>query len=91
MKAAGNLGLRRDRAGRVYLNSHDVLVTLEQARAPRLGNTMWIGMKRVAFLPVRRAHALPPDNFPPSDWPGAIRQRVLNNPDAFGSDQALRT
>ena len=52
---------------------------------------MWVGMKRVALLPVRRAHALPPDDFPPSDWPAAIRQRVLNNPDAFGSDQALRT
>ena len=51
---------------------------------------MWIGIKRVAFLPLRRAHALPPDNPPPSDWPAAIRQRVLNDPDASGHDQSLR-
>lgn len=51
---------------------------------------MWIGTKRVAFLPLRRAHAVPPDNPSPSDWPAAIRRRVLDDPDASGRDQSLR-
>ena len=51
---------------------------------------MWIRTRRVAFLPVQRVRAVPPDPPSPSDWPGAIRRRVLNDPDGSGRDQSLR-
>jgi hypothetical protein len=50
----------------------------------------WIGRKKVAFVPLFRTNALPPDQVPP-DWEGQILRRVLFDPDpATGSDRSLR-
>jgi len=50
----------------------------------------WIGQRKIAFIPVFRPHAFPPDLIPP-DWAGAILRRVLFDPDAkTGADRSLR-
>jgi hypothetical protein len=50
----------------------------------------WIGRKRIAFIPVYRPHAAPPDQIP-TDWNGDILRRVLFDPDArTGADRSLR-
>lgn len=51
----------------------------------------WIGSKRIAFVPVYRSNAVPPDQMPP-DWMNVISNRVLNNPrpEANGADRSLR-
>ena len=50
----------------------------------------WIGRKKVAFVPVYRPHALPPDQIP-ADWHNDILRRVLFDPDArTGRDRSLR-
>jgi len=49
----------------------------------------WIGRKKLAFVPVYRPHAFPPDTIPP-DWPNQIRRRVLFDPDQFNVDRSLR-
>ena len=41
----------------------------------------WIGRKKIAFIPVFRPHAAPPDAIPP-DWTGDILRRVFFDPDA---------
>lgn len=53
--------------------------------------TPWVGIRRVAFVPVYRPNAAPPDQLP-ADWPSAILQRVLYNPrtEARGTDRSLR-
>ena len=51
----------------------------------------WIGRKKVAFIPVYRPNAHPPDLIP-TDWQGDILRRVLFDPDAkTGADRSLRT
>jgi len=54
-------------------------------------STPWIGRKRVAFVPLFRPHAAPPDQIPP-DWGNAILRRVLFDPrpEANGADRSLR-
>lgn len=50
----------------------------------------WIGRKKIAFIPVFRPHAAPPDAIP-SDWAGDILRRVLFDPDTkTGADRSLR-
>jgi hypothetical protein len=53
--------------------------------------TPWLGAKRIAFVPLYRPHAVPPDQIPP-DWENMIRSRVLYNPrpEANGADRSLR-
>jgi len=51
----------------------------------------WIGRKRVAFIPLYRTRAIPPDQIPP-DWSNLILSRVLFDPDPqlSGADGSLR-
>jgi hypothetical protein len=39
-------------------------------------STPWLGRKRVAFVPLFRSNAAPPDQIPP-DWENAILRRVV--------------
>jgi hypothetical protein len=54
-------------------------------------STPWLGPKRVAFLPLFRSNAAPPDQIPP-DWEEAILRRVIDDPrlQANGADRSLR-
>ena len=50
----------------------------------------WIGRKKIAFVPLSRPNAHPPDVIPP-DWENDILRRVLYDPDpATGKDKSLR-
>ena len=50
----------------------------------------WIGRKKVAFVPLSRPNAIPPDVIPP-DWENDILRRVLYDPDpTTGKDKSLR-
>lgn len=50
----------------------------------------WIGRKKIAFIPLYRPHAAPPDMIP-ADWPQLILRRVLFDPDPqTGTDRSLR-
>src|SRR6266496_5425827 len=50
----------------------------------------WIGRKKIAFVPVYRPNARPPDQIP-TDWPNQILRRVLFDPDTrTGADRSLR-
>lgn len=51
----------------------------------------WLGPKRVAFVPLFRSNAAPPDQIPP-DWETAILRRVTYDPrpQANGADRSLR-
>ena len=50
----------------------------------------WIGRKKIAFVPLSRPNAHPPDLIPP-DWENDILRRVLYNPDpTTGKDKSLR-
>ena len=49
----------------------------------------WIGRKKIAFIPVYRPNARPPDLIP-TDWPNQIMRRVLFDPDQnSGADRSL--
>ncbi len=51
----------------------------------------WIGRKKLAFVPVYRPNAHPPDQIPP-DWNSDILRRALFDPDpTTGRDRSLRT
>jgi hypothetical protein len=51
----------------------------------------WIGRKKLAFVPVYRPNAHPPDQIP-ADWTNDILRRVLFDPDpTTGADRSLRT
>jgi hypothetical protein len=51
----------------------------------------WIGRKKLAFIPLHRPNAHPPDEPIPTDWPNQILQRVLFDPDPkTGADRSLR-
>jgi hypothetical protein len=51
----------------------------------------WIGRKKIAFVPLSRRNAHPPDVIPP-DWENDILRRVLYDPDPrTGKDKSLRT
>jgi hypothetical protein len=54
-------------------------------------STPWLGPKRVAFVPLFRSNAAPPDQIPPN-WEDAILRRVVNDPrpQANGADRSLR-
>jgi hypothetical protein len=54
-------------------------------------STPWLGTKRVAFVPLARTNARPPDQIPP-DWENVILRRVVNDPrpEANGADRSLR-
>ena len=54
-------------------------------------STPWLGRKRVAFVPLYRTNAAPPDQIPP-DWENMIYRRVVYNPrtEAKGADRSLR-
>ena len=54
-------------------------------------STPWLGRKRVAFVPLFRSNAAPPDQIPP-DWENAILGRVVFDPrvEANGADRSLR-
>jgi hypothetical protein len=50
----------------------------------------WTGRKKIAFVPLSRPNAHPPDLIPP-DWENDILRRVLYDPDpATGQDKSLR-
>jgi hypothetical protein len=50
----------------------------------------WIGRKKIAFIPVFRPNAHPPDVIP-ADWNSDILRRVLFDPDTkTGMDRSLR-
>ncbi len=51
----------------------------------------WLGQKRVAFVPLFRSNAAPPDQIPPN-WEDVILRRVVNDPrpEANGADRSLR-
>ncbi len=51
----------------------------------------WIGQKRVAFVPLFRTNAAPPDQIP-ANWENAILSRVMYDPRpaANGADRSLR-
>src|SRR6478752_7604147 len=50
----------------------------------------WIGRKKLAFVPVYRPNAHPPDQIP-ADWANDILRRVLFDPDPrTGADRSLR-
>ena len=50
----------------------------------------WIGRKKIAFVPLSRPNAHPPDLIP-SDWETDILRRVLYDPDpTTGKDKSLR-
>ncbi len=50
----------------------------------------WIGKKKIAFVPLSRPNAHPPDFIPP-DWENDILRRVLYDPDpTTGKDRSLR-
>jgi hypothetical protein len=53
--------------------------------------TPWLGRKRIAFVPLFRSNAIPPDQIPP-DWENAILRRVIHDPraGANGADRSLR-
>jgi hypothetical protein len=51
----------------------------------------WIGRKKLAFVPLSRTNANPPDNIPPN-WPEQILQRVFFDKDrTTGTDLSLRS
>ena len=54
-------------------------------------STPWLGRKRVAFVPLFRTVAAPPDQIPP-DWENTILRRVVYDPrrEANGADRSLR-
>ena len=35
----------------------------------------WIGRKKIAFIPLHRTNAFPPDDPIPADWPAEIIRR----------------
>jgi hypothetical protein len=51
----------------------------------------WLGRKRVAFVPLFRSNAVPPDQIPP-DWENVILRRVVYDPrrEANGADRSVR-
>jgi hypothetical protein len=50
----------------------------------------WIGRKKIAFVPLSRPNAHPPDFIPP-DWENDILRRALYDPDPVtGKDKSLR-
>ena len=50
----------------------------------------WIGRKKLAFVPLYRPNAIPPDFIPP-DWANDIRRRAVYDPDPqTGRDRSLR-
>lgn len=50
----------------------------------------WTGRKKLAFVPVYRPNAIPPDIIPP-DWTGDILRRALFDPDPVTrADRSLR-
>jgi Tachylectin len=53
----------------------------------------WRGRKRIAFIPVHRTEAHPPDAPVPDDWPAEIMRRVYYDPGAVTglADRSLRT
>src|SRR3954451_3824437 len=60
--------------------------------APRSAQKImpWIGRKKIAFVPLSRPNAHPPDLIPP-DWENDILRRVLYDPDpTTGKDKSLR-
>lgn len=54
-------------------------------------STPWLGRKRVAFVPLFRSNAIPPDQIP-TNWENVILRRVTYNPrpEANGADRSLR-
>lgn len=51
----------------------------------------WIGRKKLAFIPLHRPNAHPPDDPIPTDWPNDILRRVLFDPDpTTKEDRSLR-
>ena len=62
-----------------------------QREATMTSATPWLGRKRVAFVPLFRSNAAPPDQIPP-DWENTILRRVVYDPrrEANGADRSLR-
>lgn len=51
----------------------------------------WLGRRKLAFVPVHRPNAHPPDEGVPADWPNQILRRVLFDPDpTTKTDRSLR-
>ncbi|MEJ7739507.1 MAG: hypothetical protein WKF97_18950 [Chitinophagaceae bacterium] len=71
--------------------SSEFPVTQENKEAALTFATPSLGRKRVAFVPLFRARAAPPDQIPP-DWENVILRRVVYDPrrEANGADRSLR-
>ena len=51
----------------------------------------WLGRKKLAFIPLHRPNAHPPDEPVPADWPNEILRRALFDPEPkTGADRSLR-
>src|SRR5690349_6676601 len=51
----------------------------------------WIGRKKIAFIPVHRPNAHPPDHPVPADWKNEIFRRLFFDPaPVTGADRSLR-
>lgn len=48
----------------------------------------WTGTKKIAFIPVYRTTAFPPDQIP-ANWEDEIRKRVALDPSANGNDRSI--
>lgn len=53
--------------------------------------TPWLGSKRIAFVPLFRSNAAPPDQIPPN-WENVILNRIINDPrpEVKGADRSIR-
>lgn len=69
----------------------DVLHAADIGETARTFSIPWLGRKRVAFVPLFRSNAAPPDQIPP-DWENVILRRVVYDPrpEANGADRSLR-
>jgi hypothetical protein len=41
----------------------------------------WLGRKKIAFIPLHRPNAHPPDDAIPADWPAETLRRVYYDPE----------
>jgi hypothetical protein len=53
----------------------------------------WLGRKKIAFIPLHRPNAHPPDDAIPADWPAETLRRVYYDPNVLRGlpDRSLRT
>src|SRR5213593_1930074 len=84
---------RGDRAGMPSgsIRVDVLLLAAGMGEATMTFSTPWLGRKRIAFVPLFRTNAAPPDQIP-ADWENVIFRRVVYDPriEAKGADRSLR-